>query len=995
MLTLAATANAQLVISQVYGGGGNSNAPYKNDYVEIFNRGASTASLAGMSIQYASATGTGNFGANSGQLLALSGSIGAGQYFLVKLGGGSTGVDLPTPDANGTINMAAGSGKVALVTGTDSLGCNGGSAPCDSAALARIVDLVGFGSANFYEGASAAPTISNTTADFRAASGCTDTNVNGSDFSSGDPAPRNSASATHVCGAPAPVSITTASPLTDGTQNVPYSQQLVAAGGSGSYTWSVVTGLPANGLSLSAAGVVSGTPTAATTVNFTVHVEDSSNASDFAEKAFAVTINGAPAGCSAPTAVYDIQGSGTTSPLTGQSVSTRGIVTAVKSNGFFLQTPDAQADANTATSNGVFVFTNSTPPGSAAVGNDVCVTATVQEYIPSTDPYSPPTTELSSAVTVFLYSTGNPLPAAVTITSADTLVNSLDNLEKYEGMLVSIPVLDVVAPTQGSVSEANATSTSNGVFYGVLPGVGRPFREAGVQLPDALPGGAPCCVTRFDGNPERIRVDSDGLTGGTKLEVTTGATVTNLTGPLDYAFRTYTVLPTSTPQVSGNVSATPVPDPAAGEITVGGLNLERFFDTVNDPSVSDVALTTTAFNNRLNKLSLLVRDVMKSPDILGVSEMENLSTLQAVAAKLNADTVAASQPDPGYVAYLAEGNDIGGIDVGFLVKSRVNVVSVTQFGKDTTYLDPGSNSQALLNDRPPLVLRATVSKQGSATTLPLTVIANHLRSLNGIDDPADGARVRAKREAQAEYLTTLVQDRLNQDPGERILLLGDFNAFSASDGYVDVIGAIKGTPAPASQVVLASPDLVNPDLTELEESLPAAGRYSYSFDGNAQSLDHMLVTSSLLPGISRFAIAHVDADFPESFRSDPSRPERLSDHDGEVAYIQLPDTLDVTSDCTVTQSGFVLNRRNGISSSALSVKNNSGSTIHGPVYVFIENLPAGVTLAESAGSIGGVPYLLATSGDLAAGATANTTIRVKVTGSATISFTTRVIAGSL
>lgn len=998
LILLAATADAQVVISQVYGAGGNSGATLANDYVELFNRSSSSVSLADMSIQYASATGTGNFGANSGQLVALSGSIAAGQYYLVKLAsGGANGSALPTEDASGTINMAAGAGKVALVTGTTSLGCNGSTTACDAGALARIVDLVGYGNANFYEGAGAAPAISATTAALRASSGCTDTNVNSADFTAGTPAPRNSSTALHVCGVNSPVSISTATVLPEATQGIAYNLQLVAAGGSGAFAWSVVSGLPAAGLDLSASGLVSGTPTSATTVNFTVRASDSSDSSNFAEKAFSLTINANVPTCTVTQSIWQIQGNTGTSPYAGQSVVTRGIVTARKSNGFFLQAP-APGDSDPSTSDGVFVFTSSAPPAAAAVGNDVCVAATVQEFSPSTDLNSRPVTELSSSPVVTLMSPGNALPPVVTITSADTLVNTLDNLEKYEGMRVEIPSLTAVAPTQGSVNEANATSSSNGVFYGVITGVDRPFREPGVQLPDPLPSGAPCCVPRFDTNPERIRVDSDGQTGGTSLDVTTGATVTGLIGVLDYAFRTYTILPDpgSNPVVSGNISAAPVPDAAPNETTVGGLNVERFFDTVNDPGVSDVALTPAAFSNRLQKLSLLIRNVMKSPDILGLVEMENLSTLQAVADKLNADSVAQSLPNPNYQPYLVEGNDIGGIDVGFLVKSsKVNVLDVTQVGKDTTYVDPGTNQPALLNDRPPLVLRATVTKSGSSTALPITVIANHLRSLNGVDDPADGDRVRAKRRAQAEYLANLVQARLTADPKEHILLLGDFNAFSVNDGYVDLMGTIKGTPAPASQVVLGSTDLLNPDLTDLEETLPAAGRYSYSFDGNAQSLDHMLVTSTLLPRVQRFAIAHVDADFPESYRNDPNRPERLSDHDGEVAYISLPDTLDVTADCHVVTSGFVHSRITNLDNAAITVKNKSGATIHGPVYVFFDGLPSGVTLANASGSLNGTPYLLVSSTDLPDNEKASATVSIRNTGSSRISFTTRVVAGSL
>ncbi|HEX7833738.1 MAG TPA: IPTL-CTERM sorting domain-containing protein, partial [Thermoanaerobaculia bacterium] len=162
------------------------------------------------------------------------------------------------------------------------------------------------------------------------------------------------------------------------------------------------------------------------------------------------------------------------------------------------------------------------------------------------------------------------------------------------------------------------------------------------------------------------------------------------------------------------------------------------------------------------------------------------------------------------------------------------------------------------------------------------------RSLNGVDtDDASGQRIRAKRAAQAEYLANLVQTRQTSDPTERIVLVGDFNAFEFHDGYVDVIGTIKGTPVAATEVVRGTSDLVNPDLTDLIDTLPANARYTYSFSGSAQSIDHAIVNAAALPSVSRFAVAHVDADFPDSFRSDPNRPERISDHDGTVTYFEL------------------------------------------------------------------------------------------------------------
>ena len=91
-----------------------------------------------------------------------------------------------------------------------------------------------------------------------------------------------------------------------------------------------------------------------------------------------------------------------------------------------------------------------------------------------------------------------------------------------------VDAMSVSGPTDGNLSEANATSTSNGVFFGVIAGIPQPFREPGVQLPDPLPAGAPATVTRWDTNPEILRVNTAVQTGSVKLDVTTGATVTSL-----------------------------------------------------------------------------------------------------------------------------------------------------------------------------------------------------------------------------------------------------------------------------------------------------------------------------------------------------------------------------------------------------------------------------------------------------------------------------------
>lgn len=187
----AQAVSSDVVISQVFGGGGNTGAPFTNDFVELYNRGSAPASVAGWSVQYASATGTGNFAANSPTGLP-SMTLQPGQYLLVQLAGGAVGVPLPTPDASGTTNMSATAGKVVLVTSTVGLACNGGSTPCSEAQLALVHDLVGYGGANFFEGPAAAPAASNTLSVLRRGDGAQDTDDNAGDFVTGAPNPRNS-----------------------------------------------------------------------------------------------------------------------------------------------------------------------------------------------------------------------------------------------------------------------------------------------------------------------------------------------------------------------------------------------------------------------------------------------------------------------------------------------------------------------------------------------------------------------------------------------------------------------------------------------------------------------------------------------------------------------------------------------------------------------------------------------------------------------------------
>ncbi|HEX4133856.1 MAG TPA: lamin tail domain-containing protein [Bryobacteraceae bacterium] len=415
-VSAASAASTTLVISQVYGGGGNSGATIKNDFIEILNIGSSAISLNGYSVQYASAAGS-----FSSSTPLPNVSLQPGHYFLIQEAAGAGGTVSLTPDATGSINMSATAGKVALVSATAAIGSN-----CSAA---TVVDLIGYGGSgtppSCSEGNSPGPLLSNTTAVLRAGSGCTDTDNNGADFSAGTPNPRNSSTTAVSCTAgSSPITITTTS-LPTATVNNIYSTTLSTSGGSGARAWTS-TALP-SGLALSSStGVLSGTPTATGTTPVTFSVTDNTGT---ANAQLTVVVNAAPT-CN-PIPIGTVQGPGDSTPLAGHSVTVSGIVTALRSNGFFIQD---SGDGNDATSDGIFVFTSSAPSGNAVSGNAVCVTGAAAEFDGQTELDSP---------TYFALSGNHPLPTPHVLTSSDlNPAGPIDQLEKYSGMRVAIPEHD-------------------------------------------------------------------------------------------------------------------------------------------------------------------------------------------------------------------------------------------------------------------------------------------------------------------------------------------------------------------------------------------------------------------------------------------------------------------------------------------------------------------------------------------------------------------------
>jgi len=700
------------------------------------------------------------------------------------------------------------------------------------------------------------------------------------------------------------------------------------------------------------------------------------------------------------TSIGVIQGSGELSAFDGQLVMTEGVVTAKRSNGFFLQSSgSAPGDGDAATSDGIFVFT-SAAPAMVTVGDAARVIGTVDEFFGSAET---PTTELVSP-TVLVLASGLALPAAVEITAAMASAASLPGtLERHEGMRVSVAAGVVSAPTTGNInSEPNATSSDgNTPFEFVVAGVPRPLREPGISIfdPFPVPPAKQATIPYFDANQERIKAFP---LLGTRLVADAGATVTGLVGVLAYFGNSWQLLyDVANPPTIGAAMAKAVSDAGANDITVAGFNLQRFFDTINDPAIGEPVLTAAAFANRLAKTGAAICDWVKAPDILGVVEVENIGALTELANYVNGNCASA----PGYVPYLEEGNDVGGIDVGYLVSTRavragvprVQVGSVTQAGKDTQYgtsplgCTPGGAgcTSSVLNDRPSLVLRAAVNF-ADGRNFPLTVIVNHLRSLNGNDNPTDN-RVRVKRAEQAVALAKLVEGIQNAAPNEKIVLVGDFNAFPFNDGYVDVMGIVTGRPAAENQVIEYRPSPLRRPLVMGDELIAnPARRYSYVFEGNAQTLDHAVVNEALVtdPAITGLTVEHarINADFRVAYYgmfampySAANPPLRVSDHD--PVRLSIGVARPASADLSLAWSNRYIGRQ--FAMATLTVRNAGTTSIAGTRVRIELDVPAGAIGAVGAPEgwacdrLGTASFLCTSSEPTAPGSSHAFTVSVK------------------
>ncbi len=973
-------ATGNVVISQVYGGGGNSGATFRNDFIELFNRSNVAVSLSGWSVQYASATGT------TWQRTDLSGTLQPGQYYLVQEAVGTGGtVPLPTPDANGSIPMSATAGKVALVNSTTLLTCSTGCAT-----LPSMVDFIGYGgTANSFEGAGPAPALTNTTVAARSGNGCQDTDGNATDFTAGPPNPRNTGSPASPCGGSATQPVVATCPATLSTAaGTSASANLSATDSDGVVTNGAITSASVTGITVTnvvPATAVGGTLTATLAVSATVapgtYVTDVTftNTDTTAQTALCTVTISVGGGTGVSLRIHEIQGAAHLSPHNGETVANvPGIVTVVRPNGFYMQ--DSAPDNDPATSEGIFVFTSTAPP--VVVGDSVLVRGTVTEFRPggAGGATNLTTTEITSPI-VTVVSSANALPAAINIgvngripptlvidddaisdveTSGvfDPAHDGIDFYESLEGMLVQINNPVVVGPTNA---------------FGEIPVLADNGANAGLRT---ARGGI--VIGSSDFNPERLVLD-DAIVPVPAVNV--GDRFATVTAVVDYSFGNFKflVLNTPTPIPQGLTPETTTLQGTSDRLTVGSFNVENLAPT--DPS-SKFAGLGDAIVNRLH-----------SPDIIAVEEIQDNSGATnngVVDATTTFDLLIGAIRAAGGPTYAfrtinpvdgQDGGQPGGnIRVGFLF-NPARVAFVDRPGgtsvSSTAVLNGPNGPQ--LSASPgridPLNPAFTASRKPLAGEFQFNghsifIIANHFNSKGG-DQPLFGRfqpPVRSseiQRQAQALVVHDFVQSLLTLDSQTRVVVVGDLNDFPFST----TVATLK-----AGGI-----------LHNLVGTLPADEQYTYIFEGNSQVLDHILVSPGLMNhALPEYDIVHINSEFVT----------QISDHEPAVARVHLPPVQDVTAEVPAVSSGLTFNRRTQTFTGTIQITNTSNRFIAGPVQVQLQNLTVGVTVVNAVGMKSGHPYLTAPVSGLAPGASVSVPVQFSNPTRVGINYSAHIFSGS-
>ena len=900
--------SADIVISQVYGGGGNFGATYTHDFIELFNRGASSVSLAGWSVQYTSATGSGNFGFSSNQLTELPDvSVAPGQYLLIQEAQGSGGTTpLPTPDVTDAspIALSGTGGKVALVMSTTSLGCNGGSTVCSAEQLALIKDLVGWDGANFYETA-AAPKTANDTAVLRLANGCTETDNNFSDFVVDTPTPRNTAFPLNPCTGPdtAPevastfpansaidfpinsnITVTFSEPvdLTTSWFTLDCSVSgIVAAAYSGGPTTFTLD--PGNSL-------VDGENCTLTVLASQVTDQDSNDPPNNMDLDFTVGFSAYDV-CAVPyTPIYDIQGSGLSAAITGD-VTTQGVVVgdfegSASQGGFFIQ--DLTGDGDPGTSDGMFVYTRSSDL--VSMGEVVRVSGYARErFSQTTLNGSNSNSSAVNAANIVQCGTGSVAPTDVTMPFADS-----NDPERYEGMLVRLPQTLVIA------EYFNYDRFGEIVLALPLDGESRPFTGTAIDEPGAAANARTLAnslhrITLDDANsaqnPAVLRHPNGDPFSLANL-FRGGDTVQNTVGVLGFDFSLYRIFPTGPADYTAVNSRPASPEPVGGTVRVAAMNTLNYFVTPDYPSGNPFDNMCGPLNNMecrgwdsdqvdeftRQRTKLLAALSGLDADIIGLNELENTTGVEPL------DSIVSGLPGYAFINTGTIGTDA--IKVGLIYRPAV----VTPVGSFQT-LDSSIDSRFIdTKNRPSLAQTFEVNATGAR----FSVVVNHLKSkgsdCNDVDDPdlGDGqGNCSQTRKLAAQALVDWIATDPTGSGDSDFIIMGDLNSYAQED----TIDAIK----------VGADDTAGTfdDFTNLILKYQGAYAYSYVFDGQFGYLDHALANASLTPQVTGAADWHLNADesdvldYDTSFK--PSDQEalyepnayRTSDHDPVVVGLDL------------------------------------------------------------------------------------------------------------
>jgi len=970
-LSVPALAASPVVISQVYGGGGNSGATLTHDFVELFNRSGADVDLSGWSVQYTSAAGTGNWG-----VTPLAGVLKPGQYYLVQQAKGNGGsVALPTPDAIGTSAMSANNGKVALVSNITALA---GASP----AASSFADLVGFGTASYYEGSGAAPGLLATTAALRAARGCTDTDNNAADFVSGEPLPRNSAVIGDACGVvQQPVIVATCPANLALAFGVNGSADLSATDADGIVNRAAITSAAVPGISLvnflaasGAGGVATANLSVAATVQAGSYPVVIKFGNDQAQET-SCTVNlsiSAPAGLSHT--IPQIQGEGDSSPFVNTIQTTEGVVTAKVASGFFIQ--DQDGDGNPLTSDGMFVFTTAANTGTVQLGDKISITGTVSEYTPANATRS--YTELTSITAITKLGAASITPTNVVLPHP--------NLGRVEGMLVRFSNRLTVSQLEYLGSRGEVTLSS-----GRLEIASNRYR----------PRSAEAIAQAAANQLNQIILDDGIFVAPTSIpylaedgSLRAGDTVSNLTGVIDFGAKggggaAFKLQPTEAPQFSQDNPRAEAPALTAGNVKVASANVLNYFTTFTNGLDVDNQANGCALGNNVSKSNCRGADNLNEfqrqsakivgelkaidADVFGLMEIQNSgeSTVSYLVKALNE----AIAPGTGFQTYAvvpkppATGTDA--IRVAMIYKpTRLTLVGNALSDADA------------INNRPPM---AQTFKAANGAKFSLVV--NHLKSKGSC--PTDGSLNtdqndsqscwNATRILQAQRLMTSFVPQVVAAAGDpRVLLIGDFNSY----GMEDPIAAITGT------------GYVN----QLERFVRGGGNlpYSYVFNGEAGYLDHALASAALNPQVADAAEWHNNADEPTvvDYNTDgkpqdkyTSAPYRASDHDPVVISLNLQAAFsDISASIRSTPTALVYNRATAKWSGSVTLTNTGSTPLSGPFQLQFDGLVAGAALVGASGTHDAAPYLTLGQTTLAPGASITVPTSFTKTGTGSVTY---------